>query len=432
LIYGYDRSTDYQGAPCLSDNGTARFLRDEKRRAREIQDFLALGRLLVVLVPPPQVFYVATGETRNEGTAAKPRIRRIVTRRSLSDLFPGNATFTDASGTSVQLTGSSSFPGFWKAVGDQFNYVATIEGLDTPLLSIKGTNHTVAGLLSVNGGQVLLLPERYTYGPSDKFAEEVEGKDDSDELWDAEQRRIDKEVDGEFLDALFEFADSLIDGPSDSLPAWSERFLLPEEAKAAQAVEKAAAASEAALECVEQARLKLVEIRDWKRLLSGTGSELERSVGKAFQFLGCEVEEGPPGRADLVVRWKRRTAVVEVKGLTKSAAESHAAQLEKWVSEHTVEFETQPKGILVANAWRSAPLDERSKPTFPNQMLAYSEKRDHCLLSTTQLLAAVVSGTSIKKREAFLKELFETSGVLDSWDWSDSIAAVSDTLGEDG
>lgn len=426
LAYTYDQSTDFQGAPCLSDSGTAKFLRDEKRRTKEMQDFLALGRLLVVLTPPPESFYVATGETRNEGTAAKPRVRRIVTERSLSDLIPGNTKLTEASGTSFAVAADTAFRAFWNAVGDQFNYVSIIEGLDSPLLTIKGTNHVVGGLASVGAGRVLFLPERYTFGPSEDFAEQVNGEENEDELWDAEQGRIDKEVDGALLDALFELADSLVEKSSKALPGWSQRFLLPREGEVSKEVDQAESAAESALAAVEQAKLSLLEIREWKRLLTGSGVELERMVETAFERLGCSIEEGPQGRADRVLQWGKRDAVLEIKGLTKSAAERNAAQLEKWVSEHVVDSGSPPKGILVVNAWRSLPLDERTQPAFPDQMLSYSEARGHCLLTTAQLLIAVVTGTSIKKRKEFLKQIFETSGVLPGWDWTDSISVVSD------
>lgn len=389
-------------------------------------DFLALGRLLVVLTPPPETFYVATGETRNDGTAAKPRLKRIVTERSLSDLIPGNTTLREASGASFGVAADAAFRAFWEAVGDQFTYVSIIEDLDTPLLTIKGTNHAVAGLVAVGAGRVLFLPERYAFGPSDEFAKETEGKEDVDDLWDAEQERIDKEVDGALLDALFELADSLVEGSKKALPGWSERFLLPRERNASKEVDKAEAAAEKALGAVEQAKLKLLEIRDWKRLLTGSGKELEHAVEAAFEHLGCGVEEGQPGRADRVLQWGKRIAVVEIKGLTKSAAERNAAQLEKWVSEHVVDSGSPPKGILVVNAWRALALDERSQPAFPGQMLAYSEARGHCLLTTTQLLTAVATCTSDKKRKAFLRQVFESDGVLPGWDWTDAISVVSD------
>lgn len=427
LLDRYDTSTQYRGCTCLSDNGTANFLRDEKRRAREMHDYLALGRLIVVLVPPPITFYVATGETQNEGTAAKPRIRRIVTARSVGGLIPGGATLTAASGTSFKTVGDSSFSAFWNAVGDQFSYVSILDGVDTPLLTIKGTEHVVAGLVTVESGKVLLLPERYFFGPSDDFAEEVEDKENEEELWDKEQERIDRECDGDLLDALFELANDLVDGPNEALPSWSERFLLPRESDAVLAVEKAAQKADSALQAVEQANLDLVETRKWKRLVSGTGSELERAVEAALAHLGCTVDEGEAGRADRIVRWKKKVAVIEVKGLTKSAGEKNAAQLEKWVSEYTVDVGTPPKGLLVVNAWRSAPLDERDKPAFPDQMLAYSEQRNHCLLTTAQLLAAIAAGTSVKKREAFIKGLFETKGVLQGWNWDGAITVVSDS-----
>ena len=50
----------------------------------------------------------------------------------------------------------------------------------------------------------------------------------------------------------------------------------------------------------------------------------------------------------------------------KSASERNAAQLEKWVAEHTASVDDDeeveaPKGILVVNAWREQPLPERDK-----------------------------------------------------------------------
>lgn len=246
ILSGYDASTPYRGCACLTDNGTAQFSRDSQRRAREMRDYLALGRLLVVMVPAPFSFYVATGETENEGTAAKPRLRRIVTPRSVDSFIPGGATLTGASGTSFQAVGGTPFGAFWQAVGDQFNYVAIVEGAETPLLTIEGTDHVVSALTQVDSGQVLLLPQRYTFGPGDDFEEAVKDSDDVDELWEKEQERIDRETDGEFLDALFDLAAALTNSPGEDLPAWSERFLLPKEDKAIKAVEKASIKADSA------------------------------------------------------------------------------------------------------------------------------------------------------------------------------------------
>lgn len=150
----------------------------------------------------------------------------------------------------------------------------------------------------------------------------------------------------------------------------------------------------------------------------------------AFQKLGCTVEEGKPGRADRIIRWKKHVAVIEVKGLAKSAREKDSAQLEKWVSEHAIDTGEQPKGLLIVNAWRNTALDEREEPPFPPQMLPYSEQREHCLLTTAQLLAALLTATSKEKRATFLGELFETNGVLDGWAWADAVTLIKGDTAE--
>ena len=54
-----------------------------------------------------------------------------------------------------------------------------------------------------------------------------------------------------------------------------------------------------------------------------------------------------PDRDDLILQYNDRIAVVEIKGvLRKSAAERHAAQLEKWVSSYFSDKGIRPKGIL--------------------------------------------------------------------------------------
>jgi hypothetical protein len=147
-------------------------------------------------------------------------------------------------------------------------------------------------------------------------------------------------------------------------------------------------------------------------------------VEAALTDLGCTIERGMPGRTDRVVRWKAHTAVLEIKGLSKSAGERDAAQLEKWVSEHTVEHGQVPKGILLANTWRATPLDARRQAAFPDQMVPYASGRNHCLATTSQLLSAVVVASSVRKKDAFLKALFSTVGILEGWNWQDALDIV--------
>jgi len=160
------------------------------------------------------------------------------------------------------------------------------------------------------------------------------------------------------------------------------------------------------------------KLRAWKRLIYGTGDELEDQVGQALSLFGFAVQPGPPGRDDFVVEADGTPAVVEVKGVTGSASETYAAQLEKWASTYAADHNgLAPKAILVVNAFRDKPLPERTQPVFPDQMLRYSEQREHCLVSGVQLLGMVVDVLANPAGAGAVRQLLtSTKGRLEGYD----------------
>jgi hypothetical protein len=69
-----------------------------------------------------------------------------------------------------------------------------------------------------------------------------------------------------------------------------------------------------------------------KVLFTAKGDILVDAVITVLRELGAKADPGEPGRDDVVVEFEGKYAVVEVKGKKGSAAESDAAQLEKWVA----------------------------------------------------------------------------------------------------
>jgi hypothetical protein len=69
-----------------------------------------------------------------------------------------------------------------------------------------------------------------------------------------------------------------------------------------------------------------------KILFVGKGDVLVDVVIDVFRELGAKANQGEPGRDDVIVEFEGKHAVIEVKGKKSSAAESDAAQLEKWVA----------------------------------------------------------------------------------------------------
>ena len=142
-------------------------------------------------------------------------------------------------------------------------------------------------------------------------------------------------------------------------------------------------------------------IRKKKILITASGTPLEEVVQETLQEIGFTLSETEVGRSDIIASYNGTDIVAEIKGVSKSAAEKHAAQLEKWVAQFIEEKEHAPKPILIVNGYCDTPLVERVDDTFPNQMLKYCEARGQALITTTQLLCLYIE---IKKKPTCAEE----------------------------
>lgn len=371
---GYD--AEESGTACLMERAAARaFAKDRERRAAEFQEHLGAGKAIAIAIPPPKTLVVARiveGET-------------LVFEWSLADplsLLSRQPELTAARGKAFELISDRSFAKFWEWTEEISTYRCYFDDPPgTPLLRITGTNRVVATAVPVGSGVVLYLPRldsqfSYEDDPPRSLMGESTGesrahKDFLDLLWAACQQFL---KDGS--------------GRDPSLPKWTDEILIPGEQAAIDAKAKAQARLRTAQNAIQEQDERIASLRERKILISGTGPSLERVVDEAFCALGFDVEPGVPGRTDRIVRRKRRAAVVEIKGKSKSASERDAAQLEKWRSDFYAEHGTMPKGILVVNAWKGKPLDDREDlAAFPDQMLPFAvEQRKQCLITGIQLL----------------------------------------------
>lgn len=426
VLYGYRTGSDYNNAPCLTDDSSVAFVYDFSRRSRELLEFLGLGRVLVLFVPEPFHWSYATGETRNDGTPAKPRLIRLVNEVEVRDILPVDVDLVRAQGEEFKLVSGPPFASFWKEVAEQFYFSGYFgEDLGQTLLTMAGTDRPVAALVEAHGGTVLLLPQLGVVEVDDSVLDFGEDDPDYDEKYGAAQDELDAHFHEKFVDALLVLHEELVQAGDEVLPPWSENYLLPGEADAVNSTVAAQDGLARAKEAVETAQLSLLRLQRRKLLISGTGKALETQVHEALVELGCTVEEGDAGRTDRVATWGNKVAVIEVKGLTKSARESDAAQLEKWVSLYIEQHDRRPKAILAVSAWREVPLIDRTKSVFPNQMLKYAVAREHCLVETGQILAAVMTCKTKTAKNAFLKTLFGTVGVLDGYGWETALAVLT-------
>lgn len=211
------------------------------------------------------------------------------------------------------------------------------------------------------------------------------------------------------------------------LPVWSKKFLLPKELEIKKRIQEINTTIQELSRQLEKNQIKIADLSKKKTLFTGTGDELEFQVEEVFKELGFEIIGKEPGREDLIVKYKDKIAVIEIKGVNKSAAERHAAQLEKWSASYFSANEIKPKPILIVNSFKETPLDERNEPSFPNQMLPYSIQREHCLLTSLQLLGfyyKVEENPELK--DNLIEGLFATKGkYIEFENWREYISLES-------
>lgn len=208
-----------------------------------------------------------------------------------------------------------------------------------------------------------------------------------------------------------------------TLPAWASRLYLPGEKDKRNSlldIETSILKLENRKSEIEKS---LAQVTSLKQLWTASGIGLEERVQSVFKELGFKIVEVEAGRSDLTMKWNKKVIVAEIKGLSKSAGEKNAAQLEKWVSSYFSDHGIEVKGLLIANTFRELPLEARTEVSFPDQMMKYTKQRGHCLITTVCLCNLLLyCRKHPKEKSSVINELLLTEGKYERFsDWSEFI-----------
>ncbi len=251
------------------------------------------------------------------------------------------------------------------------------------LLMISNSDKTVSAVFECYKGKIIILPYPYDEG---YFEDEKEWKKHSKK----------------YLKALFELNNALTShADSYVLPIWTQNIKILDEKDEESKLEESKKKLKSIEARIKKHEAKIKEIQHKKILLTASGAPLEEVVRETLKEIGFTLGEAETGRSDIVASYNGMDIVAEIKGITKSAAEKHAAQLEKWVAQFIEENEHAPKAMLIVNAFCDTPISERHEEVFPEQMMKYCTSREHALISTTQLLCLYIE---IKQNPACASE----------------------------
>ena len=223
-----------------------------------------------------------------------------------------------------------------------------------------------------------------------------------------------------FWNAVFELARELSGFTEDS-PQWVEKYQIPtmkEKNVAIAELQKNIDDAEKEKKSIVGEKNKLIDIRD--TLLFRDGIKLQNTVKNILNELGISAKDGKMGREDIIFELGDKSFVSEVKGLKKSAAERHLNQLNSKKGQYEFEFKRKTKGVLIVNAWRELPIENRGgndHPIFPDQINEVTKMWEFALLTTQQLFVAYCKDLEGKfDKENFINDLFKTVGVFNGLD----------------
>jgi len=366
-----------------------------EERDREIKQFLNLERTIYINMCSPIEF---------EQSGRKQRI----SFNPLSFFGIKNIRARKGSGIDITFKGDNLYNDFWDKVDGIMYYNAYLVDSDMiadakPIFYQGNTSNIVGVQFKVGNCYVLGLPYPNLSNPF---------------------------YIGQFIDALLELDEKLhIISGEIALPEWVNLYRLPGEEDAIKAINKDEQDIIKLQGKIKEDQLNYSNIRSFKSLITESGDNLVSKVRDVFILLGCDPIDVEAGRDDLLFKWKDKYICIEVKGVDGSAAEKHAAQLEKYVALQIDKKSIYPKGVLIVNAFRKTPLEERDPPIFPEQMMEYSISRKHCLISGLQMLCIYQNIiTKPESKEGIMQQILDTVGRYDKYNnWRSIIKKTSNT-----
>ncbi len=395
----YKAYSEYNGLPRITDHDSMRLKKDLDRRKDELKEFLESGKSVIVLDGNDDCVYCYSGNKTTSGTGKNTIVTYLVEDVHSISLLPIKISSINLTGKSINFK-NKKIGELLKKYTNYFEYRTIYENIEKEniLMTIKDTKKVVSYYERIGNGLLIFLP--------DLCFNRVDYKKESS-------------LEKKYYNDLTKLNEIFLENKFD-LPLYSKKYMLPNEEIMINDIEKNKIKLNKLIEEIENKEKVLLELQKEKVLFTGSGTSLEKNSVKQFKEIGFSIEKYDPDSVDedIVIKYKEKIAVVEVKGVSGSATEKHTSQIIKWKSEYHIENDILPKGILLVNAFNERILEERQE-YFPTQMLKYAAHQEICLLTTIQLynIKEYIKNNPNEK-ERIINEIFSTSGLYKGFeDW---------------
>ena len=199
-------------------------------------------------------------------------------------------------------------------------------------------------------------------------------------------------------------------------PAWAASVEIPSNRELEEQIHARRADIESIQKELEPLLTEKERREAFKAILYETGiSPLQETVEAAFKELGFSTL--PSDVSDeFYIEFGGQQALVEVKGVDKSASLKDVRQVIDYQLEYEQKHGSSIKGILLVNAWRNLPPEKRGlagTTVFPDNVVKRAEANDIALVDSVQLFNALNAFwlRQVETQDLFHK-LLNTRGVV--------------------
>lgn len=182
-------------------------------------------------------------------------------------------------------------------------------------------------------------------------------------------------------------------------PDWTRDIEMPFVSDLKQRISEAESAIAGEQQKISENTAQINDICSYRRLLYGTGPELENIVKKSFEYLGATVSPAKYAQEEYILQVGGEEFLVEVKGVAKSISLTHLRQLSDYLLKYQEDTGKECKGILFGNAWRNHPPDQRGTedtPEFPDNVVKRAEQLHISLVSSKDFFRVFVQALQDK------------------------------------
>lgn len=197
-------------------------------------------------------------------------------------------------------------------------------------------------------------------------------------------------------------------------PSWTGNIIVPGESALKLKITQQQQLLEENKTKMAELQAELQGVQRYKGLLYETGPNLQAICKSVFGQLGAKIKPSVV-TDEFIIDVDGKEALIEVKGNTKSISKSDLAQLITDLGEHLTKTGEDIHGILVGNAWRLLPLEERDtkdKLVFPKDVISIANNRGIGLVSTTNLFSAYCRALEEpKQKREILDKIINSKGL---------------------